>query len=189
MPTRGRCSHRFPQIIVGRVSPSRDGRICFSLDDLGDRRPRKDTRVAMAITFHPKPGQILMCDFTTGFSAPEMVKKRPVLVLSKALRHRSGLVTVVPLSTTPPDPVCDYHYKLPKASLPMVGNFQQKDTWVKADMICTVAFHRLDLIRLGKRKEGGKRQYFDNCLGRSQMSVIYGCVLHGLGLSSIVEHL
>lgn len=36
----------------------------------------------MALRFHPKPGTILMCDFDTGFQVPEMVKKRPVIVLS-----------------------------------------------------------------------------------------------------------
>jgi uncharacterized protein YifN (PemK superfamily) len=36
----------------------------------------------MAITFHPEPRMVLVCDFTTGFKEPEMVKVRPVIVLS-----------------------------------------------------------------------------------------------------------
>ncbi|VAW97396.1 hypothetical protein MNBD_GAMMA21-2502 [hydrothermal vent metagenome] len=65
----------------------------------------------MAITIHPSPGQILLCDFSQGFRAPEMVKsKRPVIVLTPSFSHRSGLVTVVPLSTVRPDPIMPFHY-------------------------------------------------------------------------------
>lgn len=143
----------------------------------------------MAIQFHPRQGQILMCDFSTGFTKPEMVKNRPVLILSRPLQSRPYLVTVVPLSTTPPDPVCNYHCKLPKASLPMLNQFQQRETWVKADMVYTVAFGRLNRIRLGGRGPNGQRKYFDNRLSRNQMKVVYGCLLHGLGLSQVVQHL
>jgi mRNA interferase MazF len=31
----------------------------------------------MPLKFHPEPGTILICDYTTGFIAPEMVKRRP----------------------------------------------------------------------------------------------------------------
>ena len=41
-----------------------------------------------------------MCDFDTGFKAPEMVKKRPVVVISPRRRRSSAqFYTVVPLST------------------------------------------------------------------------------------------
>lgn len=130
-----------------------------------------------------------MCDFSEGFRAPEMVKRRPVLVLSPAFKHRNQLVTVVPLSTTPPEPVCAYHYQLPPKSLPMVSFFQRSTTWVKADMIYTVGFHRLSLIQLGTRKPNGKRNYFTDRLGREQMRQIYACVLHGLNLGHVVPGL
>ena len=56
----------------------------------------------MAITIHPRPGQILLCDFSQGFREPEMVKsKRPVIVLTPAFKNRPELVTIVPLSTVP----------------------------------------------------------------------------------------
>lgn len=59
----------------------------------------------MAITFHPSPGQILLCDFSTGFKETEMVKnKRPVIVISGAIADRSDLVTIAPLSTVQPKP-------------------------------------------------------------------------------------
>ena len=143
----------------------------------------------MAVTFHPKPGLILLCDFEPGFKEPEMVKKkRPVVVLTGAIQGRSNLVTVVPLSHTEPKPPQRYHYKIPKASLPMVGKFQDGDSWLKGDMIYTVGFHRLTLIRLGKRGGDGKRLYFDGRLGREQMKLIYQCVMHGLNMSHLAGY-
>jgi len=144
----------------------------------------------VAIKFHPKVGQILLCDFSVGFKAPEMLKSnRPVLVVSPPISGRSGLVTILALSTSTPSPVMPYHYKIPKNSMPQLGRFQEKDTWLKADMIYTVGFHRLDLIRLNKRDSSGKRVYFQNRLGRGQMSEVYKCMLHGLNLGYLHEHL
>ena len=59
----------------------------------------------MALKFHPKPGTILVCDFRQGFRAPEMIKRRPVVVVSPRLRNRTDLCTVVPLSTIEPRPI------------------------------------------------------------------------------------
>lgn len=144
----------------------------------------------MAITFHPKPGQILMCDFSSGFKEPEMIKKRPVVVITPTIKGREKLVTVLPLSTSEPDPVMPYHYKIPKASMPQLGHFQERNTWVKGDMIYTAGFHRLDLIRLNKKDPGtGKRAYFNQKLGREQMKSIYTCMLHGLNLGDLSQHL
>ncbi len=90
----------------------------------------------MTITFHPRPGQILLCDFEPGFKEPEMVKKnRPVVVLTGSIQGRSQLVTIAALSHTEPDPPRPYHYKIPKQSMPMIGRFQDEDCWLKGDMI------------------------------------------------------
>jgi len=118
-----------------------------------------------------------------------MVKKRPVIVLSPDL-NRGKLVTVVAASTAVPDPVRPFHYKLPKKSMPMLGNYQKSDTWVKGDMVYTVSFERLNLIALGQRDPNtGKRLYFQRQLGREQMKEIYTCVLQGMGLSTLSQHL
>lgn len=139
----------------------------------------------MPITIHPKIGQILLCDFS-GFKEPEMVKsKRPVIIVSGEMKGRFGLVTIVPLSTVKPDPILPYHYMLPRQSMPMLSYFQESDSWVKGDMLYTVGFHRLDLIRLGTRNTAGKREYFQNRLGREQMKEIYKCILHGLNLANL----
>lgn len=145
----------------------------------------------MAMNHHPKKGQIVLCDFSKGFKEPEMVKpSRPVIVLCNALPGRANLVTVVACSTVRPDNAREYHYQLPKASLPMHGRFQEKETWVKGDMIYTVGLHRLDLIKLNSRHPTtGKRQYFTRCLGREQLRKIHCCVLHGLALGHLSDHL
>lgn len=145
----------------------------------------------MPITIHPKVGQILLCDFSTGFKEPEMIKSmRPVIVVAPQIQGRGDLVTIVALSTVAPSPVMAFHYKLPMQSMPQLNRFQEKDTWVKGDMIYTVGFHRLDLIKLGKRDpQSGKRIYFTQRLGRDQMTQIYKCMLHGLNLNHLVAHL
>lgn len=145
----------------------------------------------MAITFHPQPGQILLCDFSQGFKEPEMVKShRPVIVLTAPMVGRANLVTVLALSTKQPDNIMPFHYKIPRKSMPQLGRFQENDTWVKGDMIYTAGFHRLDLIRLGKKdNKTGKRLYFNQKLGREQMREIYKCALHGLNLGALGVHL
>lgn len=144
----------------------------------------------MAITFHPKPGMILMCDFTGGFREPEMVKSRPVVVISPAMTGRSNLVTVIALSSSPPERVMPYNLKLPQSSLPNLGFFQKNETWVKGDMVYSVGFHRLDLIRLNERDgRTGKRLYYQTRLGRENMKLVYGCLLASLNLQHLTEHL
>lgn len=98
---------------------------------------------------------ILMCDFSTGFREPEMVKVRPVIVLSPQ-RHNRETCIVVPLSTTEPDPIESFHHKLENESLP--SRLQREVNWVKGNMVTTVALHRLDRVRAGRSPEG-IRQY------------------------------
>ncbi|MDE9557617.1 type II toxin-antitoxin system PemK/MazF family toxin [Xenorhabdus bovienii] len=143
----------------------------------------------MPIAIHPKPGQMLLCDFSRGFKEPEMVKSsRPVVVLSGHIPGRQNLATVVACSTVAPDIIRSYHYKLPTQSIPRCKHFMGRDTWIKGDMVYTVAHHRLDLIVLGKEVTG-KRNYFTQKLGREQMSEIYRCVLHGIGMSFLCQHI
>ncbi|VAW98274.1 hypothetical protein MNBD_GAMMA19-1918 [hydrothermal vent metagenome] len=74
--------------------------------------------------------------------------------------------------------------------MPQIGRFQDNDSWVKGDLLYTVGFHRLNLIKLGKRTPNtGKRIYYQNRLGRERMKEIYTCVLHGLNLGALSRHL
>ncbi|WP_368076857.1 type II toxin-antitoxin system PemK/MazF family toxin [Pseudomonas aeruginosa] len=44
--------------------------------------------------------------------APEIVKRRPAIVISPKLRGRKGLCTVVPISTTEPHREMEHHFRL-----------------------------------------------------------------------------
>lgn len=101
----------------------------------------------MALKYQPKEKSVVMCDFS-GFIAPEMVKTRPVVVISKHKKN-GGLVTIVPLSTTKPEPLEPYHYPMPSNPLPDKSNIQ---CWAKCDMVYTVSLARLDRYKLKKRE-------------------------------------
>ncbi|MGB3689042.1 MAG: type II toxin-antitoxin system PemK/MazF family toxin [Jannaschia helgolandensis] len=133
----------------------------------------------MAIQFHPKRGTVLCANFDQGFRAPEMVKRRLCIVVSPPIHARAGLCTVVPLSTTDPDPLMSYHYKL---DVPFVipAPWGNRSRWVKADMVCAVGFHRLDLLRLDKGRDG-KRRYQTSVLSSVHLNQIVSCILCSLG--------
>lgn len=64
----------------------------------------------MSINYAVKPGTVLLCDYGMGgFRPPEMVKRRPAVVVSQRKRTPSKLLTIVPLSTSTPKPVLDHH--------------------------------------------------------------------------------
>ena len=140
----------------------------------------------MPLAFHPRPGSILLCDYTTGFIVPEMVKRRPVVVVSPRLRQRSGLCSVAPLSATPPHPVRRYHCELILPPLPKP--WRSNRCWVKADMLATVSFQRLDRIRIAKDR-WGQRAYYDHTLSVEEIVRVRACVLHGLGMGDLIRHL
>jgi uncharacterized protein YifN (PemK superfamily) len=99
----------------------------------------------MPLLYQPKPRMVVMCDFI-GFIIPEMVKVRPVVVLSRHKRNRQ-LVTVVPLSTTAPDRLEAEHHALSTNPLPDKTYVQ---CWAKCDMVATVSLARLDRYKAGK---------------------------------------
>jgi uncharacterized protein YifN (PemK superfamily) len=102
---------------------------------MGDRRP-----------FYPKKRMILMCDFERGgFVAPEMVKRRRVIVL----RVFGRLALVVPLSATEPVPLRPFHAAIEPAGYHSVT----VPVWAKADTLAHVSLERLDRVNvLGKNK-------------------------------------
>ncbi len=128
-----------------------------------------------------------MCDFQTGFVPPEMVKRRQVVVISPKIAARPGLCTVVPLSTTAPNPVMQYHCQV---DLPdeLPDWMDKQGVWVKADMMFAASLKRLDLIRLGKDL-GGKRTYAMKPLSSGEIRKIRAAVLAGLGLAQLTKGL
>jgi len=141
----------------------------------------------MPIQFPPKAGQVLICNYNTGFKEPEMVKERLAVVVSPRLPHRDHLCTVVPLSTTPPRAGLKYQCKveLPfTAPHPYEGQFK----FAKADMLATVAYSRLSMPYDGK-DQGGKRKYLKIVLDQGELQKVHTCILHALGLESLTEYL
>ena len=141
----------------------------------------------MAISFHPKPGAILICNYQTGFVEPEMVKTRLCVVITPRLRRREGLCTVVPLSMTAPPTVCDYHCEvefereLPK---PWAGKLR----WAKCDMFSTVSHKRLSPIGVG-RGPGGVRKYIYPEVTAEQLKTIRASVLCALTFQQLTQYL
>ena len=141
----------------------------------------------MPINDHPAPGTILVCDFNGTFKEPEMVKPRCVIVLSPRIEKRAKLCTVVCLSTTDPRHVMPFHCRLDiRPALPRP--WDSKGVWVKGDMVYSIGFHRLNLLRIGKDR-AGKRVYRMDTLSAEQMKVVRCCVLRGLGLANLTKHL
>jgi uncharacterized protein YifN (PemK superfamily) len=114
---------------------------------------------------NPKKRQIIMCDFgsicveqdnkdcesayqkTKCLRPPEMVKKRPVLVITARLPGCKNLITILPFSTTKPKYIQKWHYQLDKKYLPKSKWFHKKDCWVLTDRIYTVSTERTWFIK------------------------------------------
>ena len=137
----------------------------------------------MPLQYSVAPGTILLCNYSTGFQPPEMVKLRPAVVVSPRLPHRDRLCTVVPLSGTPSLLTVVYQCRI-ALEQPLPDPFPQSIWWVKADMIATVGFDRLDLFRT-KRDQTGKRKYLQPKVSKAILDEIYTAILHGLGLGDL----
>jgi uncharacterized protein YifN (PemK superfamily) len=149
----------------------------FSADDLGGLIARVCSlrTVAMAITFVPDAGDVLMCDFA-GFQAPEMTKVRRVIVLSPRSRVTfPGTYLVVPVSKTPPSPPELHHCEFQPRSYQFFD--QVESVWAKADMVTCVASHRLDRVRINGR-------YSRAQIRKEDLFLIRKAVLHALGMET-----
>lgn len=133
----------------------------------------------MALTFHPRPGALLICDFSFGFKAPEMIKKRPVVIISPRRRRSMKLCTVVPLSTAVPKTVERFHHRMNPRSVPVELGAQE--SWAKCDMLCTVSLERLDRIMV---KSGGRRAFITPRVLDEDLEAIRRGVMNALGLDA-----
>ena len=130
----------------------------------------------MALLFHPRAGQVFMCDFS-GFVEPEMVKPRPVVVVSPRLPHRSQIVAIVPISLTPPRHTLPFCFRLSR-------NYHPKEDdnlpcWAKADMVMNIGTYRLSAFKVGRRK------YDYPALSAEDLAGVRHAVLCGLGLDRV----
>jgi mRNA interferase MazF len=141
----------------------------------------------MGIQYPPQIGSVLCCEFTAakenstrGFLRPEMVKRRPVIVLATPSPR---LCIIVPTSTTEPKRIRAFHCKVIwNPPLPPPYHTSQY-SWVKADHLYTVSFDRLDLLLAGKERSG-KRIYDYRTIDPGSMAQIQAAVLAGLGWTS-----
>ena len=139
----------------------------------------------MTVKFHPQPGTIVRVDLNEGFRSPEMVKRRPAIILSPELPGRPRLCTVVPLSTTDPKVIRSFHYLL-TLDPPLPQPYDSKEMWVKGDVVLTVAFHRLRFLNAGK-DDDGRRIYDIRQLEDAEFAEIQRCVMRGLGMGHLIR--
>lgn len=139
----------------------------------------------MGLMYYPNPGEILLCDYGTRVVAPEMDKRRPVVVVGPRLRRRGELVGVVPLSTTAPDELQDFHHRFELAN-PLPSPFDSPVMWAKCDMFSVLSRSRLDRFKAGR---GDRRIFVAGKVSPEQLRQIRMALLHGLGLGSLTIHL
>lgn len=134
----------------------------------------------MSLLHHPDPGTILRVDLNEGFRIPEMRKRRPAVVISPLLEGREQLCTIVPLSTSSPRPPRPYNCEI-ELDPPLPFPYQSTRMWVKADMVLTVAFHRLKLLHAGRGPDGD-RLYDIRNVGPAKLEEIQNCIRVALGM-------
>ena len=136
----------------------------------------------MPLQYAVKARTILLCDYDAGgFRPPEMVKRRPAIVLVGALPKRGKLLTVVPLSGTPSDPAVAYHCRL-DLTQPLPPPYAETEWWVKADMVATVSFERLDLFRTARDHMGRRKYLTDLRVSDAEFEQVKAAVRRALDL-------
>ncbi|WP_075216959.1 type II toxin-antitoxin system PemK/MazF family toxin [Mongoliimonas terrestris] len=134
----------------------------------------------MTITVHPDPGTIVRVDLAEGFRPPEMVKRRPAVVLSPPIVGRPQLCTILPLSSTEPRPILPHHLRI-ELDPCLPAPYDDRVMWLKGDIVLTVAFHRLRY--LFSHWANGQRRYDIRRLEAPVFSAVQSCVRSGLGLA------
>ena len=132
------------------------------------------------LKFQPYEGQLLACHFGLGFQRPEIVKTRPVIVISPPPRFNSGLCSVVPISSSAPRNPQPYHYRLPDDVIP---GGRYPESWAKCDLVQTVGLHRLDRFKVGFRA------YQAPILPAGILTELRRCILHAMGMPGLTNHL
>jgi uncharacterized protein YifN (PemK superfamily) len=132
----------------------------------------------MPLQYFPRAGQVLMCDFT-GFCEPEMIKPRPIIVISPKLPSRSEIVTVVPVSLTAPKRELPYAVRLSKNYHPQESD--DLPCWAKCDMVMNLALRRLDGFKVGRR------QWVNPQLTGDDLAAVRRGVIFGLGMCSLLN--
>lgn len=130
----------------------------------------------MSLNFYPRAGQVLVCNFT-GFIVPEMVKPRPVVVVSPRLPNRAEIVAIVPISLTEPLRPTQYKVRLSKNYHPEESD--DLPCWAACDMVMNLGLYRLNGFKVGRRKWAYPQMTGDD------LAVVRQGVLVGLGLDRL----
>ena len=119
----------------------------------------------MALTFQPRVGQVIICDYgdhitppnPDGHMPPEMRKRRLVVVMNS--KHYGGCV-VVPLSATHSEHETrkGYHIEISEADMPDIVCFPKTTRWAKCNMVQMASKDRLDRAQSSR---GSKFVYLD----------------------------
>ena len=134
--------------------------------------PLNICETGVAIKYLPGMSEILVCDFVKakdkslqGFIVPEMIKRRPVAVVSAPVY---GRCIIVALSTTAPRPLAPWHYEI-TWEIPLPRPYDKSTTcWALGDHVYTVSYGRLSLFS-GGRDPQGKRIYLKYYLKPEQL--------------------
>lgn len=135
----------------------------------------------MSIPFYPKIGQILWCDLSD-FKAPEMTKRRPVIIIGPKLNNRSDLVTIVPLSLSLPNEEVPYVVKLSKNYHPKEEDGdEEKASWAKCDMVMNLSKSRLEGFC-------NKQRGWYRCIASNEdLNAVRKGVLYGLDFFDLIK--
>jgi uncharacterized protein YifN (PemK superfamily) len=136
----------------------------------------------MPLLYHPNVGDVLICEFPACLRAPEMIKKRPAIVVTREHSGRARLCTVVPLSTTTPDVPRPYHVRIGEENLPK--SLRSQHHWAKCDMLYTFCIDRLDRVRAGRDRRTGRRVYESGRISIDEIARIRAAILYTLSITS-----
>ena len=140
----------------------------------------------MALLYPPSVGEVFECEFPSCLAAPEMRKKRLVIVVGPKLIDRdSRLVNVVPISMTAPPAGCVYQPEVPISAIPGRWQSAPGKRWAKCDMVYTLSIERLSMAQGARsRATDGKRQSFKGKVDLATLQEIRRCVAHAMGITA-----
>ncbi|HJT97379.1 MAG TPA: type II toxin-antitoxin system PemK/MazF family toxin [Rhodanobacteraceae bacterium] len=135
----------------------------------------------MPLLYHPKIGDVLICEFPSCLREPEMIKKRPAIVVTREHKGRARLCTVVPLSTTEPASMQPYHVRIGEESLPK--SLRSRGHWAKCDMLYTFCIDRLDRVRSARDRRTGRRSYETGRVSVDEIARIRWAILYTFSMA------
>lgn len=129
----------------------------------------------------PLVGEVFDCEFPSCFQPPEMVKRRPVVVISPKSVIRQGLVTVVPISMTAPEPLEPWHCEVPLEAMPLPYQDKAGVRYAKCDMVYNLSVTRLNMVGI---RVNGKRESYKGRVSLATLQEIRRCAAIALGIGA-----